>query len=231
MKHGTFVSFDEVRDRLNGKRVAIVGSGPSCTVNSHSYIDHHDLVLRINNYKLGPGQGYRTDIFYSFFGSSIRKRPDELKRDGVKLCMSKVPNSKPINSQWHERNRRMNGIDFRYIYVNREFWWFCDTYIPDDERFLRGFNLLNRHVPTTGFAAILDVLDCEPAEVFVTGFDGFTSGVHNVNERWKKGDQRDPIGHRPELELDWIAANASSYPLKFDRTLKQIVLDRQEALA
>jgi hypothetical protein len=231
MKSVRFVSFAEAAERLHGKTVAIVGSAPSVLGNEPKFVDGHDVVVRVNNYKTGPAQGSRCDVFYSFFGSSIRKSAQELQRDGVTLCMCKCPDDKPIRSAWHEANGKQNGIDFRYIYRDRASWWFCDTFVPDSERFLRSFELLGGHVPTTGFAAILDVLDCAPASVTLTGFDFFDSGKHNVNERWKPGDPNDPIGHRPELEKAWLAANADLHPIVFDRALKYQMRELRERMA
>jgi hypothetical protein len=191
--------------------------------NVPGFIDGHDVVVRANNYKLGEAQGFRTDVFYSFFGSSIRKSAEDLKRDGVQLCMCKCPDAKPLESEWHDRNNKPLGVDFRYIYLARAGWWFCDTYVPTVERFLESFNLLGKHIPTTGFAAILDVLACEPRSVCLTGFDFMTSGMHNVDEKWRAGDPADPIGHRPELEAAWIAENAGRYPLMFDRKLVELM--------
>lgn len=222
-----FVDFDQVAEHLRGKAVAIVGSAPSCADHQQGFIDSHDVVVRINNFKTGPGQGYRTDVHYSFFGGSIKKESTDLKRDGVKLCICKCPNSKPLTSKWHERNRKVNGIDFQYIYRARANFWFCDTFIPDDARFLRKVALLDGRIPTTGFAAILDVLDCQPQSVYLTGFDGFTSRIHNVNEVWRPGDPADPIGHRPELELAWLKANAANYPLQFDEKICRILAGGQ----
>ncbi len=216
-----FVTFSEVAERFRGKRVAIVGSGPSSLENKPGAVDAHDVVVRVNNYRPGERQGHRTDVFYSFFGNSIQKSSAELKHDGVKLCICKCPNSQPMESAWHRRMNKLNGIDFRYIYVARRSWWFCDTYVPDDARFLEKTALLQGHIPTTGFAAILDVLACEPSEVFLTGFDFFTSGRHNVDKKWRPGNPADPIGHRPELEAGWISANASRFV--FDRKLRHML--------
>ena len=69
----------------------------------------------------------------------------------------------------------------------------------------------------------LDILDCQPRSVYLTGFDFFTSGVHNVNEKWKPGDPTDPIGHRPEMELAWLAANLENYPLSVDGKLAVLI--------
>lgn len=218
-----FVSFDEVRPRFAGKRVAVVGSAPSVLANAPGLVDGHEVIVRVNNYKTGPAQGVRCDVHYAFYGSSIRKSAKDLQADGVTLCMNKCPDGKPIESEWHERNGHRRGIDFRWIYAARKSWWFCDTFVPTAERFLESFELLGRRVPTTGFAAILDVLACAPKSVYLTGFDFFTSKKHNVNERWRPGDPEDPIGHRPDLERAWLRLNARRQPLKFDTTLKKML--------
>lgn len=218
-----FVAFSEVADKLRDKRVAIVGGGPSCLQNDAGFVDGHDVVIRVNNYKTGVNQGRRCDIFYSFFGVSIRKSAEQLIDDGVYLCMSKVPDAYAIKSPWHKLRKRRLGVDFRPIFKRRADWWPCDTFVPDLKHFLRGFELLGRHVPTTGFSAILDVLACSPREVYLTGFDGFRSGVHNVDEKWRKGNPSDPIGHRPEAELAFIAEVSLKRPVRVDSVLSAIV--------
>ena len=218
-----FVTFWEAAERLRGRRVALVGSAPSVLENERGFIDGHEVVVRVNNYKLSDAAGRRTDVFYSFFGGSIRKTSEELQQDGVYLCMCKCPDDKPIASPWHERMGKQAGIDFRYIYRARRDFWFCDTYVPSSDRFRAGFELLGGHVPSTGFAALLDVLACEPRELYLTGFDFFSSGMHNVDEAWKAGDPADPIGHASERELRWVAANASRHPLVLDAQLQRMV--------
>jgi len=212
-----------VRKALEGKRIALVGSGPGVLENEPGFIDSHDVVIRISNYKLFPETGKRTDVFYSFFGNSIRKSRHELMDDGVYLCICKCPNAKFIDSPWHVRSGKLNGIDFRYIYEYRDQWWFCNTYVPTVEEFMMGFELLGRHVPTTGFAALLDVLSYNPASVYMTGFDFFASGVHNVDERWRRMNPKDPIGHVPDVERAWFIQNHTNYPIELDETLKKIV--------
>lgn len=215
-----FVTRSEVAERFRGKSVAIVGSGPGVLKNEPGRIDGHDLVVRVNNYKIvPPATGVRTDVFFSFFGTSIHKEPRQLRREGVTLCMCKCPNAHAIESEWHRQKGKMIGVDYRPHYEKRKYWWFCDTYIPTVEEFLIGFRLLGERMPTTGFAAILDVLSFDVRSVYLTGFDFFRSGVHNVDKPWRKKNLDDPIRHDPEAELRWLAANAERYPLAFDRTL------------
>lgn len=218
-----FITFDQVRERLTGKHIAIVGSAPSVLDNRPGFIDSHDVVMRINNYKLSTQAGHRADVHYSFYGTSIRKTVNELQSNGVTMCMCKCPNSKPIESEWHEKNTKQAGIDFRMLYRRRQQFWFCDTFIPDDDHFMVGFMLLDCHIPSTGFAALFDVLLCDPASVYLTGFDFFQSRIHNVDEAWRPGDPNDPIRHRPDFEQDWIKAKLETAPIVMDRTLREIV--------
>jgi hypothetical protein len=212
-----------VVDALRGKSVALVGSGPGVLANPKGLVDSHDVVIRVNNYKLFPATGFRTDVFYSFFGASINKTPQQLMRDGVKLCICKCPDSQFMQSAWHAKNGKMNGVDFRLIYAARKAWWFCDTYVPTVEEFMVPFNLLGKHVPTTGFAALLDVLACDPLHLYLTGFDFFSSGVHNVNECHRTINRDDPIGHRPARERAWLAENLRNYPISMDAALSHSI--------
>ena len=218
-----FISFAEAGLRFCGKRVAIVGSAPSVLKNPAGFIDGHDVVVRVNNYKLTRETGSRTDVYYSFFGGSIKKTVDELKCDGVTLCWCKCPNAKPIESAWHEKMNKVNGIDFRYIYSLREKFWFCDTFIPTVSRFLAPFEALKQHIPSTGFSAIWDIITCRPREIYLTGFDFFESRIHNVNEPWREGDPNDPIGHRPDLELQWLRNHWATLPMRGDRKVLDLI--------
>lgn len=218
-----FLTFEEVADFIRGKTVAIVGSAPTVLYNEPGAIDAHDLVCRVNNYKLGSAQGYRTDIHYSFYGNSIRKTADDLRSDRVKMCLCKCPDGQPIDSEWHREKGKLAGIDFSYIYRTRKDWWPADTFIPSTEHFLRSFRLLGNHIPTTGFSAILDILAADPEYVYLTGFDFFESKIHNVDEPWREGDPTDPIGHRPDLERKWLQENLGNERIVLDRKLNEMI--------
>lgn len=211
-----FLRRSDVRPWFEGKSVVIVGSGPGCAENRPGFVDSHDVVVRVNNYKLRDGTGSRTDVFYSFFGTSIRKSREDLIRDGVTLCMSKLPNAdlsqrsddnpNPIDATWHRANGKMIGLDYRPHYARRERmgFWFCDTYVPAIADLMAPFEVLGRRQPTTGFAAIYDVMTLGPVSVHLTGFDGFRSGLHNVDEPHELKNEDDPYRHAPERELAWV---------------------------
>lgn len=220
-----FLARSELRPFFAGKRVAIVGSGPGCAENPEGLVDSHDVVVRVNNYKTGKGQGSRCDVFYSFFGTSVRKTREELIADGVTLCMSKLPDARVMESEWHTKHGKEIGIDYRPHYERRRRmnFWFCDTYIPTLEEWKETFRLLDYHQPTTGFSAILDVLSFAPNCIYLTGFDFFSSGVHNVDEPWRSKNHDDPIRHRPDLESKWVADNLDRFPIGMDRRLAAVL--------
>lgn len=227
-----FVPRSEAAKRFEGKSVAIVGSGPGSLSNRPGLVDGHDIVVRVNNYRLYPETGYRTDVFYSFFGTSIKKTRDELMRDGVTLCLCKCPNAHAIESEWHQRNGKMIGVDFRPHYERRarQGFWFCDTYVPTVDEFLVFFNQLGRHMPTSGAAAIFDVFSFRPKSVFLTGFDFFRSNLHNVNEPWEGAGKNsdDPHKHEPEREMAWLreTIRTLNFAVTCDQVLTSILSEK-----
>lgn len=216
-----FIDRAELAERFTGKTVAIVGSGPGVLLNEPGFIDSHDCVVRVNNYKLTDATGRRTDVHYSFYGSSIRKTEGELRADGVALCLCKCPDAKFMESDWHRRMNKPHGVDFQYIYRDRARWWWTDTYVPSLDEFQASFDLLGQHIPSTGFSALLLILSLQPASVHLTGFDFFSSRVHNVNEPWRPGNPDDPIGHAPDRERAWLAQHLDRVTL--DATLAKIM--------
>jgi hypothetical protein len=119
-----------------------------------------------------------------------------------------------------------NGVDFRYIYRDRRDWWFCPTYVPETEEFLASFSLLQKHIPSTGFSAIWTIWRAKPKSIYLTGFDFFSSRVHNVNEPWRPGSPDDPIGHAPERERRWLRylkEREDRTVLAYDQALTEIM--------
>jgi hypothetical protein len=212
----TFVNKDHILEVFENKRVAIFGSAPSCLKNDGKDIDAYDIIVRVNNYKvkgLEDKVGSRTDVHYSFYGGSIKKTAEELEKDGVWLCMCKCPNELVVSHHkmvsWDPKNI---GGDFRPLYRRRKDFWFCDTYIPTKEDFMPHYKLMNNHMPTTGFSCILTIMGLNPKEIYITGFDGFKSGIHNVDEKWNdKSGRVDPICHLPGVEIKMIKSFTENF--------------------
>ena len=221
------ILIDDLRNIFSGKRVAIIGSGPSMFDNTMEHIDGHDIIIRVNNYKMRGYEdkvGSRCDYHYSFYGSSIKKTSKELRQDGIKGHLCKCPNDICHMTEWHEKNGKQNGCRFEWIYKNRQDFWIAPVYIPETRHYLQLFNKLNRHVPTTGFACIWEIMNLNPKELYITGFDFFVSKIHNGNEPWRSRNTDDPIKHLPLVEKHIFTrwAKENKY-IKLDDYLKEII--------
>jgi len=229
-----FVDQQYIKSFFKDKRVAIIGSAPSCLDNKGSDINAYDIVVRVNNYKIQGFEdrvGNRTDVFYSFYGSSIKKSREELIKDGVKLCMCKCADADCHTTNWHKKHGKEKGGNFGWIYRARQNFWFCDTYIPTREQYMKFFDLLGGHVPTTGFASILEILETEAKEIYVTGFTFFepmSKGapvIHNITDSWKTDKNiDDPVRHLPNLEKKILKDYylSGKYPLEVDSKIKEL---------
>ena len=194
------ISNEELTNILAGRRVVILGSAPSVLKNNGDFIDNFDIIIRLNNYKIYGYRshvGSRTDIYYSFFGKSIKKTNEELKEDGTRWIMCKYPNA---NFTAHNGGKIEPGIsdNCKWVYDFRRDWFKLPTWIPTIKQFKKNFDLLNR-IPTTGVSCILDVLKFKPKSIYITGFDFFDSMIHNTNEAWKPGDGNHDHAREKEL--------------------------------
>ncbi len=81
--------------------------------------------------------------------------------------------------------------------------------------------VLDKHVPSTGFACIWEIMQCEPKKLYITGFDFMRSGKHNVDEMWRAGNPEDPIRHMWDKEAELLKQWAyKSKVLRLDDKLR-----------
>lgn len=236
------LTLSNVRDIFYKKRVCIIGSAPSGLDNNGSYVEDFDVIVRVNNYKtrgtnkrgltydFTDSLGVRTDYHYSFYGGSIRKTQEELKADGVKGHLCKCPDDICHVTGWHVENKKIHGGDFRGIYRRRKGFWFAPLYVPEKAHYLTLFNLLGGHVPSTGFAGIWEIVNSQPKELYVTGFDFMQSKLHNVNETWLEGDPNDPVGHVFNKECELFVKWVKEYGfITTDRWLTEVIRESTKA--
>jgi hypothetical protein len=145
----------------------------------------------MNNYdidKYSDSIGSRTDIYYSFFGCSIKKNQDDFIREGVKLIISRLPY---VNFTKHNSGKTENGKsgDWRKFIDSKpdDYFGNIPLYINSLSNFIDIYNILSR-VPSTGVQCIFDIFRFSPKSLYVTGFDFFKSGKHNIDEDWKSND-------------------------------------------
>ncbi len=210
----------EIETLIKGKRVVVLGSAPSVLNNDGKNIDSYDIVVRVNNFKIDGFEdkvGRKLDIYYSFFGRSIKKENDELKRHGLKFIMCKYPNEEFLS---HTGGIPKAGISdgCKWVYELRKDWWQFPLWIPKMKYFKQNFEKIFR-IPTTGVSAILDVLRFEPKELYVTGFDFMTSGYHNTDEKWNDGDGN----HNHAAEMYLIASLKNKGAIKCDNHIENLI--------
>jgi len=210
------LTFDNLIQSFKDKVVVIIGSAPSALDNNSESIESHDEIIRVNNFKTTGTDlkgryydfrnkvGHRTDWHYSFYGGSIRTKVEEL--EGIKGHICKCPNEEIVHmTDWHKERHFEKACGWAWIYRKRNDYWVAPVYIPIKSHYLRLFNILGGHVPSTGFACIWEMLNLPVKRLYITGFDFFRSGVHNINEHWSTGkNPDDPIKHLPEKEFEFF---------------------------
>jgi hypothetical protein len=229
------LTLSDLKESFANKRVAIIGSAPSVLQNQGDIIDKYDEIIRINNFKVKgvdlKGNNYdyrhlvgsRTDWHYSFYGGSIRTSKAEL--EGIKGHLCKCPNEEIVHlTDWHIKRKAEKGCGWAWIYRARTDYWQAPVYIPTKEHYLRCFYMLGNRVPTTGFACIWEMISLPVKEMYITGFDFFKSGVHNVTEIWKPGKADDPIGHVPQREFEFLKKWVKEMPkITLDKHLRRLI--------
>jgi hypothetical protein len=174
---------------MKGKRVLVVGGGPTAALFPSKEYAAYGVIARINNYQKVNSD--RTDIFFSYFGKCIKKTKKELEADGVQWLVCKYPNADMSDAL---ALYDVEDSDFRWVYALRRKWWFGDTISLSCAQLLSYIKLVDGHMPTTGLCAAL-FLRPFCASLDIVGFDCFQSGVHDLNKPWDKSG-----GHRPDME-------------------------------
>jgi hypothetical protein len=105
----------------------------------------------------------------------------------------------------HNHGRVQLGIsgNWKPFFRKEWFWTKLPTYIVSREDFIRNFRMLNR-ILTTGMSAVVDICRFRPKELYVTGFDFFDSGKHEIDQPWKQGCGGHDVGMERHL-MRWMA--------------------------
>ena len=219
---------------LAGKRVVIVGAANSAfNTGKGEYIDGFDVVIRINkgtlllkDNKWKQDIGRKTDIlFHSFF---------ENEKSG----------GGPLDFEWFD------ALGVQYV-VNpiaafpgyRVTFNFYKKYLLQRDTYLLPRNIyqkvcrpLGRYRPTIGYCALMSVMECDFAELYLTGFTFFRSpfGEGYRNEIRETEQVRKFIReaglHEPDLEFESFVSGlqtASSKKIILDEALQSIVANFQ----
>lgn len=181
------------------KRVLILGSAPCVENVSSEEINEFDVVVRCNNYKFF-NESKKINIYYSFFGKSIKKKYEDIKNDKIDFLFFKYPNFN-FTKFSDGKNERGIGEDFRWVYEYRKkLIKKMDCFIQTKYNFMSNYLYVGK-ILTTGVSAIVDVLRYYPRDLYIAGFDFFESKIHNISEKW---EEKYGIGHDTKSEKKFI---------------------------
>jgi len=187
---------EQYENYLKNKKVCIVGPAPKIIGSSSGkIIDSHDIVVRLNNGymfcdKHGEDIGTRMDIIYQTsipkFGRGITMPIKELQNKVKWICCS-----------YPDEKHRKNICDVVEHVGDR-----ISIHIMDRNRWGKLSELIGNQVgksaipPTTGLAAIFDLLAHDIKKLYITGFTFFK--VNKKRERiYYKGYGTTPANEIP----------------------------------
>lgn len=226
LSYKTLEKFDPLW--IRGKRVALVGSADSaCKEILGDYIDGFDVVVRLNkgvelvSERNAPFIGTRTDLLFHCFyeakrggGSPVTLDLWKQKMVGrVVFCYNEKTIPYGPNLRFFYNKYKPKGIRIARISLD----------LSDDN-----FKKVLPFHPTTGFIALNTLLNCAPAELYVTGMTFFkTPFMHQYRDGdldyWKKDIKENGV-HDPEIEYQAAKKLYLQHPDVFrpDATLKEI---------
>lgn len=174
------ISHKGIYDYVNSKSVIVLGSAPCVKNVDERTLNEFDIIVRLNNYK-HFNDCRSTDIYYSFFGTSIKKTEAELLADECKYIIHKYP---ALDFTRHSKQSDGIAVDC----LNNNYYRKCKipTYNTLGSDFIFNYLMTDR-IMTTGLSAIMEMIRLG-GNVTIAGFDFFESGIHNLDEKWKPGD-------------------------------------------
>ncbi len=191
---------------LRGKRVAIIGNGPSALTCSEA-VDSYDVTVRFNHFQLGAGYepcGIRTDIWCLHSGLVSHSTTKDSARGARMILVLDEPLSpkrRVLQRRRREGLARLNTLFPGKVVHDLGIVPQVKKQLPVSRR------------PTTGISGVGWVLDQQPGEVFLTGFSFEAVGPgHYFDASHAFND----VYHSRVAEFEWLAARAENPVFRFD---------------
>lgn len=184
--------------------VCLVGNGPSVLQCSGAEIDAHDVVIRFNNYQLGPHAehtGTKT-THWSTFGHGVlpgdAQRPESvIFTHGENLAPAYTP---------------------KHLYrIPRYFYESVRRTVQDRSRWLSGFRNITEHLlGTSGLTVACWLLDVVGVEcVTLAGFDHFSKESSKQHHYYNPGTFGKPKEHDGDAEAAMFAELEAAGRVKY----------------
>lgn len=186
---------DTIKNKIS---IAIVGNAGYLTeIKQGSKIDSYDIVIRMNNfciYGFEEMLGSKVDIFFTNFGGSIKYQAEVQQ---AKYILASRP-----NHFFKTKHRAFAHRKGKHLTTGMKKMQRDTVYAPSLEYYSHWIEKLDI-TPTTGFMAIVFVLDCLKSrldKVYITGFSFFQDKSHYFSNQ-----HVDPEGyHDVEREKNYL---------------------------
>jgi Glycosyltransferase family 29 (sialyltransferase) len=205
------------RPNVQRKSLAIVGNaGYLSELAQGELIDSHDLVLRMNNFRVAGFErqvGTRTDIFLTTFHSDVDLSNPALA--DAQLIVASVPCNFAKSRGRGLQQRHAEFIVRGVRQMERR-----EVFVPAIDYFTAARRAIGRY-PSTGAMAVLLALDfllpvC--GEIYVTGFSFFAGRGHYFHGAPVAANNHDP-GREQALLGERLAPHVSSGRVRLDARL------------
>ncbi len=214
---------------FKNKRIAIVGAADSVLESENGkIIDGYDIVIRLNkaphswdSIKSDYLGSKFTHLYHSFFENEF---------SGGGTIDWELYDELGIEKLINPNNSKM-GYIAHLNYFKRHFS-FRKTYMLSKASSKLTRNYLSGYTPTTGFSALISVLQCNCSEIYITGFtffktpyaDGYRDELQNINTN--QTHIEDQGLHNPQGEFEAFKKALRDSPcdnIKFDSKLREIL--------
>lgn len=182
-----------LKDYFKGKKVIVLGSAPNVVNTTAEFMESFDVIVRVNNFT-NFNACTRTDVFYSFFGKTVKRSFEDIDDSGCSLVMCKCPiGAVTVKNPDGSINSKLSD-NYNWIYDYRKKWFGVlglPIYIQTEKNYTKDNKKIGQ-IMTTGVKAILDVLRYKPSALHFAGFDFGMSKMHNIDKQMtiKSGDNR-----------------------------------------
>lgn len=174
---------NHIRDIFYQKRVAIVGPAAYLTgMGNGKLIDDYDIIVRPNYFSLPltmhKDYGSRTDVMYhnmaSYYLPGLIEHIDNNQRDfeSLKLVIGSAIKAGPQDNNWTSwPNHHISecATNFDKLKISSVLYWWIGV-----SNYKLTFQEIGGCEPYTGISSILITTLCQPAEIYLTGFDFHT---------------------------------------------------------
>lgn len=189
---------DNLKTIIKNKRVVIVGPSPSLLQKENgTLIDNYDIVIRIKKgfpivNKLVKHLGKKTDILCSHLKLTQNNLDypslEQLYQSNCQLIYMPYPITiEPFNRFYHTFSQYYQN----YIIQTNKLDKKIQVLSSDLDSYLLHSNTMNT-TPTTGIAMILELLNCQFKELFITGFTFRLDGYYQ-DYKTKEEDRKSYI--------------------------------------